>query len=197
MKYSLYAAVTSLFLISCGNNDNIMDDPRPIDQEIRNFEFKSYAVKNTVLYKGAAGQKTTPDESYLTNYWSTYQEPTWKNIRLDLKNNSIQLISGTSADVSYTIKITNDSVLIKDNNNQPNYIGNFNKSTSMFTLKRTFRYIKRVPRNHGGLIIAQNTFFGTTQYENIFGIAFTSPLDMTETGDTVLWSNIEYYYKSL
>lgn len=197
MKHSLYAAVTSLFLISCGNNDNIMDDPRPIDQEIRNFEFKGYAVKNTVLYKGAAGEKTTPDESYLTNYWSTYQEPTWKNIKLDLKNNTIQLISGTSADLSYNIKIVNDSVLISDNSTQPNYIGDFHKSTSTFTLKRTLRYIKKVPRNHGGLIIAQNTFFGITQYENVFGIAFTSPLDMTETGDTVLWSNIDYYYKSL
>lgn len=197
MKYSFYAALMSLSVISCGNNDNMIDDPRPIDQKIKNFEFNNYAVKNTVLYKGSSGQKTTPDESYLKNHWSLYQEPTWKNIRLDLKNNSIQLISGTSADVTYHIKIVNDSVLITDFDNKPNYLGDFNKNTSTFTLKRTFRYVKRAPRNNEGLMIAQNTFFGTTEYQNIFGTVFTSPSEMTETEDKVLWSNVEYYYKSL
>ncbi|MGU3376095.1 hypothetical protein [Chryseobacterium sp. M5A1_1a] len=195
MKYSFYAALMLLFLLSCGNNDNIMDDPRPIDQEIRNFEFKGYTVKNTVLYKGSAGQKSTPDESYLKNYWSMYETPTWKTISINLKNNTIQLISGTSADLSYSIKIVNDSVLINDNSNKPNYIGDFHKGTSTFTLKRTFRYIKKAPRDHGALIINQNTDFGITQYENVFGTIFTSPSEMTKTDDTVLWSNIEYYYK--
>ncbi|MEG0927155.1 hypothetical protein [Chryseobacterium sp.] len=197
MKYSFYAAAMLLSLISCGNNDNIIDDPRPIDHEIRNFEFKSYAVKNTVLYTGSMGQKSSPDESYLKNYWSTYQEPAWKIISLDLKNNSIKLISGNSANISYPIKIVNDSVLINDSSNKPNYLGDFNKNNATFTLKRTFRYIKKAPRDHGALFISQNTDFGITQYENAFGTVFTYPSEMTEANDTVLWSNIEYHYKSL
>ncbi|HCM34643.1 hypothetical protein [Chryseobacterium sp.] len=197
MKYSFYTVMMLLSLVSCGNNDNIIDDPRPIDHEIRNFEFRNYTVKNTVLYKGSSGQKSTPEESYLKNYWSSYQEPAWKIISLDLKHNSIKLISGTSANASYPIKIINDSVLINENGIKPNYLGDFNKETSTFTLKRTFRYIKKAPRDHGALFINQNTDFGITQYENVFGTVFTSPSEMTEADDIVLWSNIEYHYKSL
>lgn len=174
----------------------MIEDPRPIDKTVHNFEFKGYAVQDVTLYKGSTGQKSTPDESYLENYWGMYKEPMWKNINLDLKNNSIQLISGTSStNLSYNIKIVNDSVLINNDGNKPNYLGNFNKETSTFTLKRTFRYIKRDPRNDGGMLIAQNTLFGTTQYENMFGMAFKSPSEMTKAGDVVLWGNIEYYYK--
>ncbi|WP_300686913.1 hypothetical protein [Chryseobacterium sp.] len=198
MKYPFYAALISLSLISCGNNDNTIEDPRPIDKQAYQFEFKSYRVKGTVLYKGSSGSKSNPDESYLSNYWSLYKKPAWNKIDLDLKNSSIKLISGTSADITYSIKIINDSVLINDNSNKPNYIGDFNKNTSTFTLKRTFRYMKREPRNGSdGLTIALNTFFGTTQYENMFGIVFTTPSEMTKSEDAVLWSNIEYIYKEL
>jgi hypothetical protein len=197
MKNSFYAVMMLMLLISCGNNDNTNDDPRPIDREIYQFEFKSYAVTGTILYKGSAGSKSTPDESYLGNYWSLYKEPAWKKIVLDLKSNSIQLIAGNSADLTYSFKIVNDSILVNDNKaNKPTYIGDFNKENSTFTLKRTLQYMKRESRGNGnGLTVVQSVSFGTTQYENMFGALFITPSDMTKSEDQVLWSNIEYYYK--
>ncbi|MBB6331403.1 hypothetical protein HNP24_002353 [Chryseobacterium sediminis] len=199
MKHPFYAAMI-LSLISCGNNDNTIDDPKPIDKEMYQFEFKSYAVKGTTLYTGSFGSKSNPDESYLSKYWSMYQEPVWKKISLDLTNKTIKLISETSTtDFTYSFTIINDSVLIKENTtNKPTYIGDFNKNTSSFTLKRTYRYIKRVPRtDEEGLLITKSAHFGTTQYENIFGNIFTAPSEMVRSEDQVLWTNIEYYYNKL
>ncbi|PKF74375.1 hypothetical protein [Chryseobacterium sp. PMSZPI] len=195
MKY-FFSSMAFVALLSCGTNDNTIEDPRPVDKEMYHFDFKSYQVTGTVLYKGA--QRSTPDESFLNKYWALYQEPAWMKINLDMKNNSIKLVSESSTDFTYKFTISNDSVFINDNNSKPNYIGNFNKNTSTFTLKRTFRYIKKVPReDHDGMLITQNTLFGTTQYENIFGNIFTTHTEMTKTEDQVLWSNIEYYYKAL
>lgn len=196
MKYLFYAALISLSLISCGNNDNVIEDPKPIEKEVYQFDFKSYAVKETILYTGTSGSKTLPQESFLSSYWSTYQQPAWKKIILDLKNSSIQLIAGNSADAVYNIRISNDSVLINDKASKRRYIGDFNKKNSTFALKRTLQYMKREPRDNGnGLTIVQNVSFGMTQYDNMFGILFTTPSEMIKSGDQVLWSNIEYYYK--
>ncbi|AZA84922.1 hypothetical protein C1637_21815 [Chryseobacterium lactis] len=197
MKYSLYAALALLSFISCGNNDNTIDDPRPVDKKAYHFEFKNYHVTNTVLYKGT--QKSNPDESLLNTYWPLYQEPAWMKINLDLQNNSIQLVAESTTDFTYNFKMSNDSVFINENgSNKPSYIGNFNKNEASFTLKRTFQYIKRVPReDNDGLLITQTTLFGTTKPENIFGKVFKTPSEMTKSEDQVLWSNIEYYYKAL
>lgn len=198
MKYPFYIAMLSLSMISCENNDNTIDDPRPVDKNIYQFQFKSYSVKNTVLYQGAKGEKSTPDESYLNKYWSLYQEPAWEKISLDLKNKTIKLLSETSTtDFTYSFTMVNDSVMIKENNNnKPTYIGDFHKDTSSFTLKRTYRYVKKVPRDdHDALLITKSAHFGTTQYENIFVNIFSTPSEMIKTGDQVLWSNIEYSYK--
>ena len=199
MKYTFYALMMALSLISCENNDNPHDDPRPIDKEMYQFEFKSYTVNETILYRGAFGEKSNPQESILSNYWSLYKDPAWKKIILNLKDNSIQLIAGNSADATYSVKIINDSVLINDNNtNKPTYIGDFNKEKSTFTLKRTLQYMKRESRGNGnGLTVVQSVSFGTTQYSNMFGILFITTSDMTKSEDQVLWSNIEYYYKKL
>lgn len=198
MKYLFYALMTALSLISCENNDNTHDDPRPIDKEMYQFEFKSYAVKETILYRGSFGDKSNPQESILSNYWSMYKEPAWKKIVLNLKDNSIQLIAGNSADATYSIKIINDSVFINDKGSKLNYIGDFNKGNSSFILKRTLQYMKREPRgNDNGLTVVQSVSFGTSQYSNMFGILFITPSDMTKSKDQVLWSNIEYYYKKL
>lgn len=198
MKYPFYIAMLSLSMISCENNDNTIDDPRPVDKNVYQFQFKSYVVKNTVLYQGAKGEKSTPDESYLNKYWSLYQEPAWEKISLDLKNKTIKLLSETSTtDFTYSFTMVNDSVMIKENNNnKPTYIGDFHKDTSSFTLKRTYRYVKKVPRDdHDALLITKSAHFGTTQYENIFVNIFSTPSEMIKTGDQVLWSNIEYSYK--
>lgn len=196
MKTILKLAAGALFLVACGGSDDALENINPQEKQVYNFEYKNYSVKNTELYKGSSGQKTNPDESYLTNYWSFYKEPTWKKINVDIQNNSLQLISGNSADATYKIKIANDSVFIAESNE---YIGIFNKNESSFTLKRSFRYVRKMPReDSNALHVSQKTVFGSSEYKDLFGATqFATPSEMTEAQDEVLWSNIDYYYKSL
>ena len=195
IRYLFYSVFVLLSLVSCGNHDNMIEDPRPIDKELHSLQFKGYSVISTTSYKGSLGEKSSPDETYLHQYWSLYKEPAWKKIELNLKNSSIRLVAGTSADVTYPVRIQNDSVFINDQTIKPDYIGNFNKKESSFTLKRTFRYFKKAPRETEGLLITQNTVFGTTQYHQVFGTVFADPSQMTKPGDEVLWSNVDYYYQ--
>ncbi|PIF46989.1 hypothetical protein CLU96_4035 [Chryseobacterium sp. 52] len=199
MKYFALLIFAVLPIMSCsGNDDSVTENPKPAEKEVYSFEYKSYSVQSISAYKGPSGQKTDPSESYLKNYWSTYQEPSWKKISLDLKTNSLQLISGTSADKTYSMKIEKDSIFINENN-EYSFIGIFNKSDVSFTLKRSFRYIKKMPReNVNALTISQKAIFGIIGYQDLFGKGvFNNPSEMTETGDDILWSNIDYYYKNL
>lgn len=199
MKYLSLIILAALPMISCsGNDDSIAENIQPAEKQVYTFEYKTYNVQNISVYKGPSGQKTDPTESYLNTYWSTYQEPAWKKINLDLKNNSLQLISGTSADVTYAVKIEKDSVFITENNEQ-NFAGIFNRNESSFTLKRSFRYIKKMPReNTNALTISQKAVFGITGYHDIFGKSvFNNPAEMTAAGDDILWTNIDYHYKNL
>ncbi|PQA95935.1 hypothetical protein B0A69_06080 [Chryseobacterium shigense] len=186
-------------MISCsGNDDAVAENILPAEKQVYTFEYKNYTVQGISAYKGPSGQKTAPSESYLSTYWSTYQEPAWKKISLDLKNNSLQLISGTSSDITYAVKIEKDSVFISENNEQT-FAGIFNRNESSFTLKRSFRYVKKMPRDsNSALTISQKAVFGMTAYQDIFGNnVFSSPSEMTVNGDDILWSNIDYHYKNL
>lgn len=199
MKYFPLLILIALPMMSCSeNDDSVTENPRPAEKDVYAFDYKSYAVQSISAYKGPSGQKTSPAESYLKHYWSSYQEPAWKKISLDLKNNSLQLISGGSADLTYSMKIEKDSVFINENNGL-SFIGLFNKSDASFTLKRSFRYIKKMPReNVNALTISQKAVFGDTGYQDIFGNGvFSNPLEMTETGDDIIWTNVDYYYKNL
>ncbi|KMQ65490.1 hypothetical protein ACM46_06265 [Chryseobacterium angstadtii] len=199
MKCSFLLVLAVLPMMSCsGNDDPAVENIKPVEKEVYSLVYQNYSVQSISAYKGPAGQKTAPSESYLNSYWSTYQEPAWKKITLDLKNSTIQLISGTSADISYSIKVEKDSVFINENNSQ-SFIGIFSKNYSQFMLKRSFRYIKKMPRaNTDALVISQKAVFGTTLYEDIFGKnIFNTPSEMTTTGDDVLWTNIDYHYKNL
>jgi hypothetical protein len=199
MKKSFYIILTSLLTVSCsGNDDHIIENPKPAEKEVYSFGYRNYNVRNIFTYKGPSGQKTEVSESYLNPYWSTYQEPAWKKISLDLKNSSLHLISGTSADITYSVKIENDSVFINENNGQ-SFIGIFTKNEALFTLKRSLRSIKKMPReNINGLTFSQKVTFGITGYQDVFGNSiFSSPSEMTEAGDDVLWCNIDYYFPSL
>ena len=198
MKSIFTLLAATAVIISCSGNDDISENPKPTEKTIYNFEYKNYSVKTVILFKGPVANPSYPGESYLATYWDTYQEPTWKKISIDTKNNSLKLISGTSADAAYTIKTSKDSVFIV-RNNEAEYIGMFNKAEASFTLKRAFKYVKKVPRNDSpALSISSNTIFGTFQYTTIFGFsAFNTPSEMTEPGDEVLWGNIEYGYHSL
>ncbi|MCT2561461.1 hypothetical protein [Chryseobacterium herbae] len=199
MKKSFYIILTSLLAVSCSSNDDqIIENPNPTEKEVFQFEYKNYAVQNISVYKGPSGQKTDVSESYLNSYWSTYQEPAWKKISLDLKNNSLHLISGTSADIKYIVNIEKDSVFINENSGK-SFVGIFNKNEASFTLKRSFRYVKKMPReNVNALTISQKTVFGMTAYQDIFGkSAFDNPSSMDATGDDIVWANMDYYYKNL
>ncbi|SFN10637.1 hypothetical protein SAMN05421594_1054 [Chryseobacterium oleae] len=199
MKKSFYIILTSLLAMSCsGNDDQIIENPKPVEKDVYQFQYKNYTVQNITVYKGPSGQKTDVSESYLNSYWSTYQEPAWKKISLDLKNNSLQLISGNSADIKYAVNIEKDSVFINENSGK-SLVGIFNKNEASFTLKRSFRYVKKMPReNVSALTISQKTVFGMTAYQDIFGkSAFDNPSSMDATGDDILWANMDYYYKNL
>jgi len=199
MKHPFLCALMILPMLSCsGNEDSTAESPNPAVKQVYQFQYKDYKVQNISLYKGPSGHKTNPAESYLNTYWSTYKEPTWKSIGMDLKNNSLKLVSGTSAEITYPMKIEKDSVFINENDGK-SFIGIFNKTEASFTLKRSLRYIKKMPReNVNALIISQKVTFGVTGYQDIFGNSiFGSPSDMNETGDDIIWSNIDYHYSSL
>ncbi|UCA62255.1 hypothetical protein KB553_23530 (plasmid) [Chryseobacterium rhizoplanae] len=199
MKKPFYTILTFLFAVSCGGNDDqIIENPKPVEKDVYQFQYKNYTVQNITVYKGPSGQKIDVPEPYLNSYWSTYQEPTWKKISLDLKKNSLHFISGTSADIKYTINIEKDSVFVNENSGK-NFVGIFNKNEASFTLKRSFRYVKKMPReNVNALSIFQKTVFGMTTYQDIFGkISFDNPSSMDAIGDDILWANMDYYYNSL
>ncbi|WP_261511288.1 hypothetical protein [Chryseobacterium paludis] len=198
MKTIFTILLASVLAVSCSGNDDTSENPQPAEKNVHNFEYKNYHLKNIVLYKGPIAHESDPGESYLNNYWNSYKEPIWKKISVDTKSNLIKLLSGTSADVSYPIKVSKDSLFII-NNNELKYIGTFNQKEPSFTLKRTFQYVKKVPRNNSTpLFVSRNSTFGISQYTTIFGnSSFTTPSEMTEPGDEVLWSNIEYDYKAL
>lgn len=195
MKSIFNILIASTLVISCGENDNTLENPKPIEKVVYDFQYKNYHVKSVVLYKGPTAQPSNPNESYLSKYWGAYQEPIWNMIKVDMKNNSIKLISGTSADAEYKISLSKDSVFII-RNGKPEYIGMFNKTEPSFTLKRALRYVKKMPRNNStAFFLSQNNTFGTFEYHSVFGYsAFNNPSEMTETGDEVLWGNIEYNY---
>ncbi len=48
MKHLLYSMACMAFF-SCGNNDNTIDDPKPIDKDVYHFQFKDQQVKNRHL----------------------------------------------------------------------------------------------------------------------------------------------------
>lgn len=198
MKSIFAILLASSLIVSCSGNDDVTENQKPVEKTVYNFEYKNYLIKSVVLYQGPTALESNPGESYLSNYWGSYQQPIWNKISVDTKNNSIKLIAGSSADAEYSFKISKDSLYII-NNNKMEYIGMFNKSESSFTLKRTFRYVKKVPRNNSpALFISSRSNFGISQYNSIFGnSSFTTPSEMTESGDEVLWSNIEYDYKLL
>ena len=75
----------SLSMISCENNDNTIDDPRPVDKNVYQFQFKSYVVKNTVLYRGQKEKNLLWMNLISTSIGVCTREPAWEKISLDLK----------------------------------------------------------------------------------------------------------------
>lgn len=195
MKIYLYLIIAVFTCIACGNDDNGATTNPPVSSAKLSLSFKNYVVNNINLFKGPSGNSMNVNESYIQNYWTLYKEPSWKKVEINLEEMSLKLITETTADLKYNISLKQDSVFIKENNNTE-YLGNFDKNTSSLKVRRVFKYLKKVPvDNSQALFISKTTGFGIISYGNVFPSAtFTSPSNMTQTGDEVFWANVTYNY---
>lgn len=198
MKTIIHLVILIFAFASCSNTDNI-DEPQPAVKNVYQFTYSksNYSVKDITLYKGSAGEKSHPNETYLKNYWDIQLIP-WEKISVDVKKNLIYLNTGTSAEKSYSIERKKDSLFIPDNN-ELTYIGLFNQNNNSLQIRRSFRVSTKMPRENSGLIHSKRNIIGLTRYQDMFYKygTFESPAGMTEPDDEVLWSNIDYNYQSL
>lgn len=196
MKIYVFLIAIALTCIACGGDDEITSsDPVPVSSKIYNLNFKSYTVNNVNLYKGPSGNSMNVDEGYIQNYWTLYKEPSWKKAELNLEEMSLKLVTENASDLKYSISLKQDSVFINENNNIE-YLGNFDKSASSLKIKRVFKYVKKVPSdNSQSLFVSKATGFGIAKYNNFFpSVTFNNPAGMTQVGDEVFWANITYNY---
>ncbi|MCI3938567.1 hypothetical protein MQX03_15315 [Chryseobacterium aahli] len=195
MKIYLYLIIAVFTCMACGNDDNEATTNPPVSSSKLSLSFKNYIVNNINLFKGPSGNSMNVNESYIQNYWTLYKEPSWKKVEINLEEMSLKLITETTADLKYNISLKQDSVFIKENNNTE-YLGNFDKNTSSLKIKRVFKYVKKVPAdNSQSLFVSKTTGFGIANYSNIFpSSTFSSPSNMTQIGDEVFWANVTYNY---
>jgi len=198
MKLFTYIILAAFTCIACENDNQIEATTTiPVSSTKYSMNFKTYTVNNVNLFKGPSGNSISVDESYIQNYWSLYKESSWKKVEIDVKNMTVKLFTDNAADLKYNISIKQDSVFIKENNSTE-YFGNLDKSTSSLKLRRVFKYIKKVPADGSqSLYISKTTGFGIANYNNIFpSSTFSTPGNMTNSGDEVFWANITYNYSS-
>lgn len=195
MKKFLYLIIAALGCIACGNDDTETTITPPISSSKLNLSFKNYVVNNVNLFKGPLGNSLNVDENYIQNYWTMYKEPSWKKVELNLEEMSIKLMTENNTDLKYNISLKHDSVFIKENN-QNEFFGNFDKTSSSLKIRRVFKYIKKVPTdNSQPLFISKTTGFGIVNSSDIFpSSTFASPANMSNIGDEVFWANITYKY---
>jgi len=195
MKKFLYLIIPALGCIACGNDDTETTTNPPISSSQLNLSYKNYVVNNVNLFKGPSGNSLNVDENYIQNYWTLYKEPSWKKVELNLQEMSLKLITDNNTDLKYNISLKQDSVFIKENN-QNEFFGNFDKTSSSLKIRRVFKYIKKVPAdNSQPLFILKTTGFGIVNYSDIFpSSTFASPGNMSNIGDEVFWANITYNY---
>jgi len=195
MKIYIYLIVIALTSIACGGDDEVTAPVTPVSSTQLSMSFKSYVVNNVNLFKGPSGNSVNVDENYILNYWTLYKEPSWKKVEIDLEKMTLQLMTGNTADLKYSISLKQDSVFIKENNKNE-YLGNFDKSTSSLKIKRVFKYVKKVPTDSSqALFISKTTGFGIAAFGDIFpSVTFNSPTTMTQNGDEVFWANVTYNY---
>lgn len=195
MKIYIYLIIAVFTCLACESDDSEVTTSPPLASAKISLSFKNYVVNNVNLFKGPSGNSINVTESYIQNYWTLYKEPSWKKVEINLEEMSLTLITENSADLKYNISLKQDSVFIKENNNLE-YLGDFDKNISSLKVKRVFKYLKKVPLdNSQALFISKITGFGIANYSNVFpSDTFTSPSNMTQTGDEVFWANVTYNY---
>lgn len=182
--------------LACGSDD---ETPAPVPVAVSSgtytLDFKGYAVHDITLYKGPSGSLMIAGESYIGNYWTLYGKPAWHRAELNLKDMSLHLKTD-AAGVKYPVFMKQDSVFIQENNGT-GFLGIFSRNTSTLEIRRTFRYIKKVPADgQQTVFISKSTGFGVLRYPSVFpSAAFSSPADMKKDEDEVFWANVTYFYR--
>ena len=112
MKTIISLALLTLAVTSCSRNNDEPETIVPVENTSYNFVYdNSYKVNDIVSYNGPFGVKETPQESIIQNYWSSYSEPPYSKIELNLKNKSLQFHLGKNL-INYQVELSNDSIYI-------------------------------------------------------------------------------------
>lgn len=192
MKTIINLVFLTLAMSSCSRND---DQTETIVPEKTSYNFiydNSYKVNEIVLYKGPLGVKETPQESIIPNYWSSYSEPPYSKIELNLKNKSLQFHLGKNL-INYQVELSNDSIYISTDKV---FVGILDKKNEKLELYKSFYYIIK-ELDDSSFFTRKTTELGITKYKDIFGNnTFESPSAMSKKNDEVFWANLSFIYKN-
>lgn len=193
MKTIINFVFLTLALSSCSRNDDETQTIMPEERIFYNFIYdNSYKVYDIVLYKGPLGVKETPQESIIQNYWSSYSEPPYSTIELNLKNKSLQFHLGKNL-INYQVELSNDSIYISTNKV---FVGILDRKNEKLELFKSFYYILK-ELDDSSFFTKKTTELGITKYKDIFGNnTFESPSAMTKKNDEVFWANLSFIYKN-
>ena len=192
MKTIINLVVLALAVNSCSRNNDEPEFIIPVEKNSYNFVYdNSYKVDDIVSYNGPFGVKETPQESIIQNYWSSYSEPPYSKIELNLKNKSLQFHLGKNL-INYQVELSNDSIYISTDKV---FIEILDKKTEKLELYKSFYYIIK-ELDDSSFFTKKTTELGITKYKDIFGInTFESPTAMTKENDEVFWANLSFTYK--
>lgn len=193
MKTIITLALCALTVISCSRNNDEPEIEVPVEKTSYNFVYdNSYKVNDIISYKGPLGVKANPQESIIQNNWSSYSEPPYSKIELDLKNKSLQFHLGKNL-INYQVELSNDSIYISTHKV---FVGTLDKKNDKLELYKTFYYIIK-ELDDSSFFSKKTTELGITKYKDIFGInSFNSPSEMTKENDEIFWANLSFSYKS-
>ncbi|MDP2455276.1 MULTISPECIES: hypothetical protein [unclassified Kaistella] len=193
MKTIINLILIALAVTSCSRNTDEPEVVVPIEKTSYNFVYdNSYKVNDIVLYKGPFGVKENPQESIIQNYWSSYSEPPYSKIELNLKNKSLQFHLGKNL-INYQVELSNDSICISTDKV---FIGILDKKNEKLELYKSLYYIIK-ELDDSSFFTKKTTELGITKYKDIFGInTFDSPSAMTKENDEVFWANLSFTYKN-
>ena len=193
MKTIITLALFALTVTSCSRNNDEPEIVVPAEKTSYNFVYdNSYKVNDIISYKGPLGVKANPQESVIQNYWSSYSEPPYSKIELDLKNKSLQFHLGKNL-INYQVELSNDSIYISTDKV---FVGTLDKKNDKLELYKTFYYIIK-ELDDSSFFTKKTTELGITKYKDIFGInTFNSPSEMAKENDEIFWANLSFSYRS-
>lgn len=192
MKNLIKVICIACVIISCSRSNDTTEPELPAEKTNYSFTYNnSYKVNDIVLYKGPVGEKVTPKESYIQDYWSTYSVPDYDKIDINLNNKSIQLYFGKNV-LNHQIELSHDSIYTSKDKT---FIGVLDRKTEKLELAKSFYYIKKSLDN-SGTSFNRFTKLGLTKHKDIFDVnTFNNPSEMTDKNDEIFWANVSFSYK--